>query len=420
MVSNLTVKIGADIEGLQKELQKATTGLQNFERSTSRMQNSMRGLTQSFGQLKNAAGALGMIHVAQQILRTNDEVKKLSGSWDEFLGIVGNTSAITEIADALGRVVQVMKENKDLIEGYFKMAFFVPRMLAKGVNAILPDTPDKQASPGGVMGPSAPSSQYQELWGDFWRDFQRDVEKAKEKAAELRTEVDFKKWQDKVASGPGMTETTSTKTGADFLNESGVFASWANIPSKVKQGLKEMGDGLKVSSNEFELWFAKLSATMQMAADQITIDFAPIITSALSGIGHALGSAISGSENLGQSLLRVLGGVLTQLGEMLISAGIGIESFKAALKSLNGPLAIAAGVALIALGSSIAGSIKGLGSSAGSSHSAAANTGGGAASRGDLNNRGLEIQVGGEFRIQGQDLVYIFNRQQQLNGRTRG
>jgi hypothetical protein len=149
------------------------------------------------------------------------------------------------------------------------------------------------------------------------------------------------------------------------------------------------------------------------------LDFTPLINNALSGLGQALGAAISGSAKFGDALLSVLGGVLVQLGEMLITAGLGVEAFKASLESLNGAVAIAAGVALVALGSAISGSIKGLG----------ANPTSGMSSRspsfsnniGALSSRGVELRIGEPitFRIQGEDLVYVLNRQEQLRGRRR-
>jgi hypothetical protein len=152
--------------------------------------------------------------------------------------------------------------------------------------------------------------------------------------------------------------------------------------------------------------------------DMIVFDFAPSVNSALSGIGEAIGTAFSGGENFGRSLLKVLGGILTQIGQMLISVGVGILAFKKSLATLNPYVAIAAGVALVALGAYVSSSLKSVGSNP---------TGGGGAtsSRSDsitgaLTGRELEVTLAGEFRIQGTDLVYILNRQSQLDKRTRG
>jgi hypothetical protein len=72
------------------------------------------------------------------------------------------------------------------------------------------------------------------------------------------------------------------------------------------------------------------------------------------GIGEALGSAIATGGNLGQQLgavlLGTLGGVATQIGQMAIGIGFALEGIKKALESLNPVVAIAAGIALVALG----------------------------------------------------------------------
>ncbi len=73
------------------------------------------------------------------------------------------------------------------------------------------------------------------------------------------------------------------------------------------------------------------------------------------GIGSALGQAISGGGNLAQKLSQVvlttIGGMAVQLGKLAISIGLAVEGIRQALKSLNPAVAIAAGIALIALGS---------------------------------------------------------------------
>jgi len=74
-----------------------------------------------------------------------------------------------------------------------------------------------------------------------------------------------------------------------------------------------------------------------------------------SGIGSALGNAISSGGNLAGSLSKVLlgtiGGMAVQLGKLAIAIGMTMEKIKLAFKGPNGFLAIAAGVALVALGS---------------------------------------------------------------------
>jgi hypothetical protein len=209
----------------------------------------------------------------------------------------------------------------------------------------------------------------------------------------------------------------TSKDDGSFMLDTGVFAEQANRFSVIMQGLNGT---LQINSQEWNLWAADVEARTQQAAEAIEHDFAPMIHDALSGIGQALGSHMTkGMDKFGHAILGTFGGILTQLGGLLITTGIGVEAFKESLKSINGTVAIGAGIALIAMGTAISGRIRGLGDSAGSSHRSAAGSGG-RSNVGNLGNGGLEIQIGGEWRIQGRDLVYIFNREQQLNRRTHG
>lgn len=63
------------------------------------------------------------------------------------------------------------------------------------------------------------------------------------------------------------------------------------------------------------------------------------------------------------AVMQPIANTATQLGEMLIAEGIGIEAFKNSLKSLQGGVAIAAGASLIAIGAALSSGIKALGSS---------------------------------------------------------
>lgn len=157
-------------------------------------------------------------------------------------------------------------------------------------------------------------------------------------------------------------------------------------------------------------------------AKTVEVDLTPVLHSAISGIGQAFGTAIAGTEDFGDSLLKVLGSVLTQLGEMAITAGLGVEAIKVSLESLNGAVAIAAGIALIALGSAVTASVSNLGKNptggGATSNSAAAARQRDKESRFDQND--FEIKIGGEFKINGSDLVTVINKQEKINGRTRG
>lgn len=87
----------------------------------------------------------------------------------------------------------------------------------------------------------------------------------------------------------------------------------------------------------------------------ITIDLSSMLSGALTDVFGSVADAMMNGDNvmaaLGASLLGTLGGIMVQLGEMVIVTGKAIEAVKVALKGLGGFGAIAAGVALIAIGS---------------------------------------------------------------------
>jgi hypothetical protein len=66
-------------------------------------------------------------------------------------------------------------------------------------------------------------------------------------------------------------------------------------------------------------------------------------------IGNALGEGTNALQAGGAALLGGIARILNELGQLAIGAGVTIESIKKALQSLNGVVAIAAGVALIGL-----------------------------------------------------------------------
>ena len=161
------------------------------------------------------------------------------------------------------------------------------------------------------------------------------------------------------------------------------------------------------------------------------------------GIGAALGQAIATGGNLssqlGSVLLGTLGGMATQVGQMAIGIGIALEGIKKALTSLNPIVAIAAGVALVALGAFFSAKssdiAKGMGGGGGGGPKEFAKGGivstptmglmgeyPGARSnpeviapldklKGMIGDRGGQsVQVGGSFTLKGQDLVVALQR----------
>ena len=110
----------------------------------------------------------------------------------------------------------------------------------------------------------------------------------------------------------------------------------------------QTGTAMHVASaktKEFENKIAELNEQLNSIAETGLQDLA-------SGLGEGIGAMASGAGNLqtiAGSMLSTIGGVLMQLGKLAIQTGIAIEGIKLSLQSLNPAVAIAGGIALVAL-----------------------------------------------------------------------
>ncbi|WP_313266514.1 hypothetical protein [Sphingobacterium sp.] len=162
---------------------------------------------------------------------------------------------------------------------------------------------------------------------------------------------------------------------------------------------------------------AKVSRTMEDIGLEMSAAIENILSTetaatAISDFASSLGGALATGGNvisaMGKSLLGSIGGIMVQLGKMAIKTGLGLEAVKRALESLNPYVAIAAGVALVAIGSAFSSGAKNLGGSMGSggySGGYSANTSSSydySQFRGALYNNDRQTMT---VKIQGPDLV---------------
>lgn len=142
------------------------------------------------------------------------------------------------------------------------------------------------------------------------------------------------------------------------------------------------------------------------------------IADAASAIGTAMANGDNVIKALGTSVLSTIGDIAMQLGKAAIAIGVGMLAIKAAFK--NPLTAIAAGVALVALGAFINGTVANM-TSGGSSGGGSVPSGGGGGSQSYSSSysSGGGFGNGGEvvFRISGNDLVGVLSRNQDRNTR---
>ena len=155
-----------------------------------------------------------------------------------------------------------------------------------------------------------------------------------------------------------------------------VTSAFSQISTQAKtalQPLTQIGTQISTSLGEGTAAIRGGSVEMINALTELSNGVSNIVSTnligAFSGIGEAIGTALSEGKNLGNelatALLSSVGSLLVQLGQLAISIGVGLKAIKAALTSLNPVAAIAAGVGLIALGSLFKGASKKIGGSIG-------------------------------------------------------
>ena len=258
------------------------------------------------------------------------------------------------------------------------------------------------------------------------------------------------------SKGGGIIPTGTTNTGSSVSGAGGggvvkgtmdatnLLPTLNLLPAQLKSATAET-DRLKESTNAFK--DAQIAAAtaiqysqekmnfLREATKALTIDLKQLIDGTLSdiavGFGEQLGKALSGAKFEIKALLLPLADAIIQFGKMAIQAGITALAIKKALTLAQAPLAIAAGIALIAIGSAIKNGIA----------TPKLAEGGLAfgptmATVGDNRNAGVDPEViaplsklksmmgdmgiGGtlETRISGNDLIILLNRSQKSLNRV--
>ncbi len=208
---------------------------------------------------------------------------------------------------------------------------------------------------------------------------------------------------------------------------SGTMKMLAKDAGYVTDAYKEMFGAVDQTNDGFALMNEEIAPSVQIAIDkmiaagmsakkafeliaftskQIAHAIRNTITTAFAGIGQAIGQALAGGS-IEAALLGTLGRVAVQVGELAIGIGVTLLGIKEALYTLNPFVAIAAGIALVALGSYASTQASNIANSSGGGNS--------------FERSATNVNVNGQMRIQGRDLVYIYDQEKGLDrSRTGG
>jgi TP901 family phage tail tape measure protein len=155
----------------------------------------------------------------------------------------------------------------------------------------------------------------------------------------------------------------------------GVKGTVANIGKKVSEilgigslGGSEVSAKIEEENKVIEKTLEKRAETLDEAKDKfsLTADQMSDLTAELnSTLGQGIGDMLSGlaegiasGDNLMKSFIQMIGGFFVQIGKMLISFGFAQMAFLESLKSMNPFALIAAGTALVLIGSLIRATMK--------------------------------------------------------------
>ena len=195
---------------------------------------------------------------------------------------------------------------------------------------------------------------------------------------------------------------------------------------------QELLDEISALGPEIDAQIADLNARMQpveIHADPLpmvkTMDFLPILEdgfrSAFANIGTYIGDALSGNEgaagDFAAAMLSTLGDMAIKVGELAIATGMALSGIQAALNTMNPYAAIAAGAALVALGSAVKAGASNIARGGGYSSSALSTSYSSAAS-GDYNSRDISVNVTGTLVANGSQLVAVINNENKRKNLT--
>ena len=151
----------------------------------------------------------------------------------------------------------------------------------------------------------------------------------------------------------------------------GANAATSALNRMANAGSKSMGSmvvTMAAASDKIKRQFIQPMSDGQIAVGLAAYNMSNNITQAINaaavsfvgGFGEMLGAmAVGGASmaDLGTFVLESFAGLLTQLGNIAIETGIGLLAIKASIESLNPALAIAGGIALMALAGAVRGSL---------------------------------------------------------------
>lgn len=200
--------------------------------------------------------------------------------------------------------------------------------------------------------------------------------------------------------------------------EAAMIESKANALSAVSIDNLQMPDFSGVAENVLAP-FRKVEQEIKDVTLNITSAINAAYEDMAVGMGEFLGQLFSGEagiDDFGKMVAGVFADMAINVGKIAISTGLALEGIKKSLMTLNPWVAIAAGVALVALGSAVKGALASVASSGGGASSASSGPQNFVYDLTNVKEQAVKVEVTGRLIGEGRDLVSVIT--QETNRRT--
>ena len=168
----------------------------------------------------------------------------------------------------------------------------------------------------------------------------------------------------------------------------------------------------------FDEWSAGLEAMKEVAqefSDEVSGILEDAFVDSFSNLGTYIGNALTGgtdaASEFSSAMLSTLADMAIRVGELAISTGVAVAGIKAALESMNPYVAIAAGAALVLLGSAVKAGLSNISKGGGYSSTSISSSYGSSSGYGSDNyaTRDINIRVTGRLIGTGSTLIGVID-----------
>ena len=253
------------------------------------------------------------------------------------------------------------------------------------------------------------------------------------------------KLENRITSATGAQAAAAQKAREEAEKMAAVYSKWSGMGAVSTEGLSSLQGGVLTPTlnilpqrqnveyfkDTFQAYLGDWEIAIGFKADtekihDITKEVTSLMESALQRtgelIGNLVGTLVGGGDAWGDfknAALSAFGDMAIAVGKIAISMGVAAAGIDAALKDTGQwYIAVAAGVALVALGAAVKSSL----SAVASGDYSAAGGGGGYASSGasssggnDWETRSVDVNVTGTLQADGDQLVAVINRTNKKN-----